>query len=163
MLGAEAILGGIVAGLAATAIYEGTKYARNWYFLHFNPLETYFSTPNEPAIYPTEEVAMMFYMKNRTKRYLPVAVGVRGTDLQRSEFTASEQPLAWLGRRDNFGPQEITLAPEEGGNFVFMCRVGKTGDFHYNISLTSQIPLKAKPKVFVKISDDYKFKRIQGK
>lgn len=159
----ELIAGGILAGLLSTTLYEVVRYLRDSYYLHYKPLESYFNLPDETIVYPSADIAMMFYMRNRTERFLPVAIGISGIDPHRRQLTTESQPIIWLGRRDRFGTQEITLGPGEGGNFIFMCKIGPPGEYKPKVELTAQVAFKAKPKNFAVLSPEYKINRIEAR
>ena len=132
-----ALEAGVLAGLISTGIYESLRIVHEKWILHFKPLDCRLVTQQQYSSTPLHvagPISLMFYMRNRTKRSLPVYFSMPNTAGSAFQFSG----IQWMGRSGVFGTQDITLEPGEGGTFVFSFSVKKSGCFRFSLALDAR-------------------------
>lgn len=132
-----ALEAGVFAGLISTGIYEALRTAHEKWVLHFNPLDCRLVT--QPQYSPTPvkvgvSISLFFYMRNRTKRSMPVYISMRNTPGDSLQFLG----IQWMGRNGVFGTRDITLEPGEGGTFVFSFSIEAPGCHRFSLTLDAR-------------------------
>ena len=114
------IIGGIFAGLISTGIYELIKSCYDGWVYLTHPIKYKLLCNDTIPVYNTsKEVSASFYLKNRTKGYLPLSIYLDICEC----VTYDPKPIEWIDKHINYGFQEIVLSPSEWGKFQIKGRI----------------------------------------
>ncbi len=107
------ILGAVLAGVISTFVYELIRVSREHWILYHRPIQYRYTSPDQLQYSNmATNFQLRFYLRNRTKVSLPILIfpSANGVKYQ-------QKPIQWEGRSQKYGLQDITLSPEEWGNF----------------------------------------------
>lgn len=142
----DTVIGGIIAGLISTGLYELIRFYYDRWLLLNHPVEYKYIGPNEIDVYNTHPTFSAFFnMRNRTNKNLQLSI--RTTSCNR--ITYESAPIEWIGKQQRFGLQNLSLSPSEWGTFKIMGMVSKPGKCEQphceiTISMEVRIPIQRK-------------------
>ena len=144
------VIGGIFAGLISTGLYELIRYYYDKWVYFNHPIEYKYIGPDKGSerlcVYNTwGYVSADFYLKNRTKGYLPILVSITSCDC----ITYDSKPIEWMNKKRRYGLQEIVLSPSEWGRFRLIGKILQSCKFDQHtcditINLEVKIPYEDK-------------------
>ena len=116
----DTVIGGIIAGLISTGLYELITFCYDrWVYLN-HPIDHKYKGPKTSSIYNTVNVfSAFFYLRNRTKGYLPILVTATSYDY----IEYDPEPIKWENKPGKYGFQNIVLSPSEWGKFQIEGRI----------------------------------------
>ncbi len=115
---------GMASGVASAVTVEGLIMVKDWIIKTYCPIDVI------PKVRKTDKnplggtFAIHWYMANRTKRSLPVYIIPR---IDPNVAEVSEKPIQWMGRKDFYGLQEVTLPPHDDGEFYLNISLKRKG------------------------------------
>jgi hypothetical protein len=145
----ETVIGGIIAGLVSTGLYELVTFCyERWVYLN-HPIDHKYKDPGPLNIYNTvKNFSAFFYLRNRTKGYLPILITTTSCD----GVSCDPEPIQWIDKHRRYGFQNIVLSPSEWGNFQMegiisdrsKCKKCKQAKCNITICIEVKIPFDNK-------------------
>lgn len=142
MLEWSSLLGGILAGLAATGIAGLSRLLLERYRRTHVPLAIEYD-PAHDAWSSGSRFTFRLSVYNQTSAVVSFSVSVQSPEEFEVEF--GEHPMQRLGNADRISNTGIRLAPHEGGQFYMDGSSGRTGSLTFRLGVSAYVGGSRRP------------------